>query len=557
MHLADLRKFLKDNQCEGMIVPRANCFQGEDVAPFEERLAWLTGFTGSAGFAIVLLEKACLFVDGRYTLQAQKQVDLAVFETRGFTDASVDVYVNLKKVTDSIREYSGSTVRWHAGETFIEDLAYLEGSILLDPKQTPQKILETLGPGIKGGLIPPINGMEWQWLIFLHDSGGQYLEGTTDVTRTVAIGEPTEEQKDRYTRVLKGHIALASAVFPVGWVLTPLVDAQIKEKAEHSKQNYEEATRDFLAEKHPSLAFVEAEHIAQMWLVGGFASGMLGIGSGVVITPALMMVGVPPLIAVASQLNNSIGTNFIGFLGYWRKRDVDFGLAGYLFVGGIGGAFAELYLLDWLHQDGVAYKRMAIVYAVVLRVGVMTGMLTSTLGGGNSLFMMPIVGYLIGRTSPVVAGTTLLAGFAITVAVTLVHGLKSEPFDIFLVFILLFGSTIGSQIGVRSSYSLPRPYLGLLGGVMSLIMSLSNPKKLDALFMISATPPAGNRNCTKGVVREIAYLGDMSIYYVELESGKVIQSSLPNLLRLSERDVKWDDEVYLFWRAENGVVLAT
>ncbi|MBY0462174.1 MAG: polyamine ABC transporter ATP-binding protein [Alphaproteobacteria bacterium] len=75
--------------------------------------------------------------------------------------------------------------------------------------------------------------------------------------------------------------------------------------------------------------------------------------------------------------------------------------------------------------------------------------------------------------------------------------------------------------------------------------------------MISATPPAGNRNCTKGVVREIAYLGDMSIYYVELESGKVIQSSLPNLLRLSERDVKWDDEVYLFWRAENGVVLAT
>ncbi|MBY0280544.1 MAG: polyamine ABC transporter ATP-binding protein [Alphaproteobacteria bacterium] len=75
--------------------------------------------------------------------------------------------------------------------------------------------------------------------------------------------------------------------------------------------------------------------------------------------------------------------------------------------------------------------------------------------------------------------------------------------------------------------------------------------------MISATPPAGNRNCTKGIVREIAYLGDMSIYYVELESGKIIQSSLPNLLRLSERDVKWDDEVYLFWRAENGVVLAT
>lgn len=73
--------------------------------------------------------------------------------------------------------------------------------------------------------------------------------------------------------------------------------------------------------------------------------------------------------------------------------------------------------------------------------------------------------------------------------------------------------------------------------------------------MMSQTPPAGNRNCTKGIVREIAYLGDISIYYVELPSGKHIQSSLPNLLRLSERNVTWDDEVYLFWRAENGILL--
>lgn len=73
--------------------------------------------------------------------------------------------------------------------------------------------------------------------------------------------------------------------------------------------------------------------------------------------------------------------------------------------------------------------------------------------------------------------------------------------------------------------------------------------------MMSQTPPAGNRNCTKGIVREIAYLGDISVYYVELPSGKHMQSSLPNLLRLSERNVTWDDEVYLFWRAENGILL--
>jgi len=52
--------------------------------------------------------------------------------------------------------------------------------------------------------------------LYLIDSGGQYVDGTTDITRTVPIGEPTEEMRDRFTRVLKGHIAIATAVFPRG-----------------------------------------------------------------------------------------------------------------------------------------------------------------------------------------------------------------------------------------------------------------------------------------------------------------------------------------------------
>src|SRR3546814_7413440 len=52
--------------------------------------------------------------------------------------------------------------------------------------------------------------------IYLVDSGGQYPDGTTDVTRTMIVGTPTPEMRDRFTRVLKGHIALARAVFPEG-----------------------------------------------------------------------------------------------------------------------------------------------------------------------------------------------------------------------------------------------------------------------------------------------------------------------------------------------------
>ena len=73
--LKALREELARRKLTGFVVPRADQQQNEYVPPSEERLAWLTGFTGSAGLAIVLPNEAALFVDGRYTLQAGKQVD--------------------------------------------------------------------------------------------------------------------------------------------------------------------------------------------------------------------------------------------------------------------------------------------------------------------------------------------------------------------------------------------------------------------------------------------------------------------------------------------------
>ena len=78
--LGRLRKELCARGLEGFIVPRADEHQGEYVPPRGQRLAWLTGFTGSAGVAIVLSDRAALFVDGRYTLQAASQVDTGLFE---------------------------------------------------------------------------------------------------------------------------------------------------------------------------------------------------------------------------------------------------------------------------------------------------------------------------------------------------------------------------------------------------------------------------------------------------------------------------------------------
>jgi Xaa-Pro aminopeptidase len=77
--VAQLRERLAADDLDGFLVPRADEHQGEYVAPSSERLAWLTGFSGSAGVALVLRDRAVLWVDGRYTLQAAQQTDPAVF----------------------------------------------------------------------------------------------------------------------------------------------------------------------------------------------------------------------------------------------------------------------------------------------------------------------------------------------------------------------------------------------------------------------------------------------------------------------------------------------
>ncbi len=74
-----LRAELKRRGLDGFIVPHADRHQSEYLPPSEERLAWLTGFTGSAGSAVVLMDRAVLFTDGRYTLQAREQTDPALF----------------------------------------------------------------------------------------------------------------------------------------------------------------------------------------------------------------------------------------------------------------------------------------------------------------------------------------------------------------------------------------------------------------------------------------------------------------------------------------------
>lgn len=436
--VAALRKLMRTRGIEAYHVPRADEHQGEYVPLASERLAWLTGFTGSAGFALIGLQRAALLVDGRYTVQARAQVDPSIFEiihitAQGIKDWAADalqagqtigfdpwlvtiaqveqIRAELSKREIAFKEIPGNLVDrvWGrarpkapagavrlqplalAGEAAADKIARLQkklvedrhdAAVLTQPDSicwlfnirgsdvphnpvvlayailnarsrpdffiAPEKLDAETRRALKpianlrapGDMVDVIDGLKqagrcvrltpgsaawWfarrlgskrfargadpvqlpkaiknaaeiagsraahlrdgtavvrflAWLdgasarggldeitaveklealrretgqlaeisfdtisgsgpngaivhyrvtratnrkletgeLFLVDSGAQYADGTTDITRTVAIGKPTDEMRDRFTRVLKGHIAIATARFPKG-----------------------------------------------------------------------------------------------------------------------------------------------------------------------------------------------------------------------------------------------------------------------------------------------------------------------------------------------------
>jgi Xaa-Pro aminopeptidase len=435
--LARVRAELKAQGLDGFVVPISDEHMSEYVGDYAQRMAWLTGFGGSAGTAAVLPTKAAVFVDGRYTVQVRDQVDGSLFDYVGVpqssvaewlgahvaagqkigfdpwlhgidwarslgraltakgaqlvavdknpldaawddqptpsaapiavhdvalagqsavekreviadwlkaqglhttvmtaldsiawtfnirgtdvshtpvglafallhADATADLFIAPEKVTDAVRAHLGNSVRIHDRDAFEAALADLKDrKVAVDPDRAvaaiftaleaagakierhrdpavlpkaikndvelggtraahvrdgvavsrflqwmedvaPQGGLDELGAAAKlrefreegGGLVDlsfdtisaagpngalphykvdeTTNRAIETGTLYLVDSGGQYADGTTDITRTIAIGAPTAEMRRRFTQVLKGHIALATARFPKG-----------------------------------------------------------------------------------------------------------------------------------------------------------------------------------------------------------------------------------------------------------------------------------------------------------------------------------------------------
>ncbi len=225
-HLPRLRSLMKDHGLGGYIIPRTDEFQSEYVAPYAERLEFLTGFTGSAGLAIITNDKGAFFTDGRYTLQAQGQLDANEFEifntghTNPWTWASEqpDLILGYDPwlfTPSQLRRYEGIT--WKAIETNLVDQVWSEQQparpsekIFIHPLQFAGESFEDKCDRIGAGLFHSSNS----------SSRGLTTGSNLKISLDTAIKQQDDvEDKGNNAECRADHQLLLTSPDSIAWLL--------------------------------------------------------------------------------------------------------------------------------------------------------------------------------------------------------------------------------------------------------------------------------------------------------------------------------------------------
>ncbi len=250
---------------------------------------------------------------------------------------------------------------------------------------------------------------------------------------------------------------------------------------------------------------VNALVIVALGALVGVLSGMFGVGGGFLTTPLLIFYGIPPTVAVASAATQITGASVSGVLAHLRRGSVDVAMGGVLVAGGVLGSVAGGFAFAWLQTLGQIDTAIALLYVVLLGsvgglmakeaagalgflrtssggaspaarnrlvaalpwrrrfrhsglyisplapalLGFVGGMLTVLLGVGGGFLLVPAMIYLLGMSTQVVVGTSLLQILFTTAVTTLVHATTTKSVDIVLAALLLVGGVVGAQYGAR------------------------------------------------------------------------------------------------------------
>lgn len=272
---------------------------------------------------------------------------------------------------------------------------------------------------------------------------------------------------------------------------------------------------------------VNAIVIIGLGAVVGLLTGMVGVGGGFLTTPILIFYGIPPAVAVASATTQITGTSVSGVLAHRRRKGVDYQMGGVLVAGGVIGAAAGGGLFRLLQDSGQIDTVIALLYVVLLGtigilmakeaataldiikpsprkkparrhnpiiaalpmrwrfyrsglyisplaplgLGFFSGMLTVLLGVGGGFVVVPAMIYLLGMSTAVVVGTSLLQILFVTAATTLIHATTTRSVDIVLAVLLLLGSVVGAQYGARFAQSAKPELLRMVLAIMVLAVA--------------------------------------------------------------------------------------
>jgi len=271
----------------------------------------------------------------------------------------------------------------------------------------------------------------------------------------------------------------------------------------------------------------------------GILSGIFGVGGGFLMTPLLIMAGIPPTVAAASDSNQIVGASTSGTLAHYRLGNVDFKMGIVLLIGGVIGGTMGVQVIKILRQLGNADFLIKVTYVLMLGfvgfymfveslqalkkdkvavvaakkeskyarlvnklpwqvdfdksgirlsilmplvLGTFVGVLAAIMGVGGGFIMVPVMVYLLRMPMHVVVGTSLFQILFTCINVTIMQSYTNHTVDFILALILLLGSTLGAQFGAKISKRLKGDQLKIfLASLVLLVM-------VKMLFDLLITP---------------------------------------------------------------------
>ncbi|MDC0624400.1 sulfite exporter TauE/SafE family protein [Alphaproteobacteria bacterium] len=272
-------------------------------------------------------------------------------------------------------------------------------------------------------------------------------------------------------------------------------------------------------------------------MIVGALSGLFGVGGGFLMTPLLIFLGIPPIVAVGSEAPHVLASSVSGVIAHWRKKNVDFKMGFFLLSGGVIGstlgvnlfkllktygqidiviqflfiiflgfigmtmAFesakttiknyrttsairTKLHQHSWIH--GLPFKlrfhrsKLYISAIPPILIGFFVGVLSAMMGVGGGFIMIPAMVYILGMSTNVVVGTSLFQIIFVTANSTFFQSYLNQTVDIVLSALMILGGVIGAQIGVRLGSQLKAEYLR---GILAILVLLVCAKILTDLIL--------------------------------------------------------------------------